>query len=94
MDAACSYVRQHQFSDLILCKREHRLEENRDSTIRGDGLPNPLWPVLLTLPLKEENNLPHNQQTSWCGTSQCSLCCLTLTHFTDSPCLLQRTGSP
>ena len=59
---ACSYVRQHQFPDLILCEWEHRFEENRDSTIWGDGLPNPLWPVLLTLPLKEESNLPQLNQ--------------------------------
>ena len=52
-----SYIRQHQFSDLILCKWEHRLEENRDTTIWGDSLPYPLRPVLLTLPLKEERNL-------------------------------------
>ena len=69
MGGACSYVCQYQLSDLILCKREHRLEENRDSTIRGNGPPNSLRPVLLTLPLKEENNLSHNQQTSWCGTN-------------------------
>ena len=62
-----SYICQHQFSDLILCKWEHRLEENRDTTIWGDSLPYPLRPVLLTLPLKEERNL--TQKTSQCQFS-------------------------